>query len=350
MSVERYTLAKDYTISRVINGCWQLSEGHSLGKLLDYQDIMRAFTQLVESGFTTFDCADIYSGAEDFLGEFVNKLKTHSAVSPQDIQIHTKYVPDINMLKELTFEDTEKIIDRSLKKLNRETLDLVQFHWWDYNIDGCVETAMNLDTLKRKGKIRHIAVTNFDQEHLSEIVDAGVKIVSCQSQYSVLDRRIEKGFHQYCMEHDITQICYGTLAGGLISDKMLGIENAVQADNRSQVKYLQVIEASMGWGKFQKLLQLLSDMGKKYNASVSNISSKYILSKQGVGAVIIGTRSSRHVKSNQKLFAFNLEQSDIDQIDQMLQSNPILKGQPFELERTEGSIFRSIMKMNLNHN
>ena len=86
--VEKFELAKDYKISRVINGCWQLSEGHSLTAQLDKQDIMLAFNLLAEKGFTTFDCADIYTGAEEFLGQFIKQLKNGSNITPDDIQIH----------------------------------------------------------------------------------------------------------------------------------------------------------------------------------------------------------------------------------------------------------------------
>lgn len=155
--VERFELAKGYDISRVVNGCWQLSEGHALQSALDERDVIYAFTSLVESGFTTFDCADIYTGVEEFLGKFVGSLKDSSTVSPHQVQIHTKYVPDIDLLGKLTFSYTESIIDRSLKRLGREVLDLVQFHWGDYNVPGAAETAGHLQLLKIKGKIRHLA-------------------------------------------------------------------------------------------------------------------------------------------------------------------------------------------------
>ena len=62
--VRKYELTPGYRVNRVINGCWQLSEGHSLSGTLDMADVLRAFHLLVERGFTTFDCADIYTGAE----------------------------------------------------------------------------------------------------------------------------------------------------------------------------------------------------------------------------------------------------------------------------------------------
>ncbi len=345
--VEKYELAKGYHISRVINGCWQLSEGHSLTSALDMQDIMKAFHLLVEKGFTTFDCADIYTGAEEFLGKFIKELKRSGGVSPDDIQIHTKYVPDINLLSKIDFQYTESIIDRSLLRLNRDILDLVQFHWWDYEVPGCVETAGCLKRLQEKGKIRHIAVTNFDTKHLAEIVDAGIKIVSCQTQYSVFDRRPEKKLIDYCTSKGIAQLCYGTLSGGLLAEKWIGHQFGTP-DTRSHVKYIQVVEESLGWSGYQKLLLLLDEIAKKHSAQIAHVATKYILSKRGVGATIIGTRSSSHVESNARIFAFKLDPADIEKIDSLLNSYPTLEGEPFELERTVGSKFRNIMKMNLN--
>ena len=345
--VERFELAKDYTISRVINGCWQLSEGHSLKSNLDMKDVMKAFHMLAERGFTTFDCADIYTGTEEFLGEFLTELKSGSTLSPHDIQIHTKYVPDLSLLSEVDYNYTEKIIDRSLQRQKRDVLDLVQFHWWDYDVPGYLETAGDLLKLKEKGKIRNIALTNFDTKRLKEIVDAGIPIVSCQNQYSVFDRRPEKELLQYCKSKGITLLCYGTLSGGLLAEKWIGNEK-IDPDNRSQVKYMQVIEETLGWDGYQKLLSLLEKMAKKHSVNIAHIATKYILSQEGVGASIIGVRNSRHVESNSHIFTFELEQSDIDEIKQFLSSYTILEGEPFELERTVGSKFRNIMKMNLN--
>ena len=116
----KYELPGGYRINRVINGCWQLSEGHSLSGALDMDDVMRAFHMLVERGFTTFDCADIYTGAEDFIGRFVGELKAMGGYSHDCLQIHTKYVPDLDRLSTVRFEDTERIIDRSLRRLKRD--------------------------------------------------------------------------------------------------------------------------------------------------------------------------------------------------------------------------------------
>ena len=342
----RYPLTPDYEISRVINGCWQLSEGHSLSGALDMQDVRRAFHMLVDRGFTTFDCADIYTGAEDFIGSFVAELKHTPGRSPQEIQIHTKYVPDLDRLETVSLEDTERIIDRSLRRLNVDRLDLVQFHWWDYEIPRYVEVAGHLARLREKGKIRSIGVTNYDTEHLSALVDAGIPVVSIQSQYSMFDRRPERAQLEYCRQRGIAMFCYGTLSGGFLSEKYLGKADFAP-ETRSQVKYMQVIEDSLGLAGMQRLLALLKQIADGHGVSVSNVATRYILQQPGVAAAIVGVRNSRHVADNERLFEFELTEAELSAIRGLLDEYPSLEGDPYTLERTSPR-YRGIIKMKLN--
>lgn len=343
--MHKIELTPGYEISRVLNGLWQLSPGHSLHEKLDIDDILYAFDKLTDQGFTSFDLADIYIGAEDVLGTFLASLKKGSGLKPDDIQIHEKYVPDYDILTTVTFEDTERIIDRSLKKLGREYIDLIQYHWWDYDIDRYIDVAQNLVKLQEKGKIRYIGVTNFDTDHMKKLVDASIPVISCQSQYSVFDRRVEKKMVAYGHEAGIKQICYGTLAGGMLSERYMG-KTSIDAETRSQVKYLQVIEATLGMDGYQKLLVLLKDIADSHQVQIAQIATRYILEKDGVAATIIGIRNSRHVEDNAKIFSFDLTHDDISRIDTFLAQYPTVQGEPYELERDPHSIFRSIIRMN----
>ncbi len=344
----KYELTPGYTVSRVINGCWQLSEGHSLNGALDMDDVLRAFHMLVDRGFTTFDCTDIYTGAEDFIGRFVGELKAMGGYSHDCLQIHTKYVPDLDKLQTVSFQDTERIIDRSLRRLNRDCLDLVQFHWWDYGVPGYLDTAWDLVRLKEKGKIRHIGVTNMDTAHLRELVGAGIPVISSQSQYSLFDRRVEKGYAEYCAENGISLLCYGTLSGGFLSERWIGRDGMGDPETRSQIKYLQVIEDTLGWEGYQKLLLLLREIGGAHGVSLSNVATAYVLTRKAAAAAIIGVRNSRHVRDNVRIFRVSLSEDEIRAIRDLLASYPDLEGEPFQLERTVGSKYRNIMHMNIN--
>ncbi len=349
MKAERFTFSDGYSIPRVLNGCWQLSLGHSLDGPLDFGDIRKAFHDLKERGFTAFDCADIYTGAEEFIGEFIAGLRKDPAYREEDLQIHTKYVPDLEYLSKVDYDFTRSIIERSLSRLNRTFLDAVQFHWWDYETDGMVKTASYLQQLKQEGLIRHVSVTNFDTDHLKMLVDAGIEITSCQAQYSFFDRRVEKRLQAYCRDNDIPLICYGTLAGGFLSEKYLGRqEDEIVSETRSQVKYLQVIEDSLGWDGYQELLRILKEIADAHQVQIPQVATRFILEQEAVAAAVIGIRNSRHVADNEKIFSFTLSDEEKNRLREYIDRFPVLPGEPFQLERTVGSRYRNIMHMNIN--
>ena len=107
--------------------------------------------------------------------------------------MHTKFVPDLEGLAHLDRATIRATIERSLKRLKGERLDLVQFHWWDYYVPGCVEAGLWLEELRREGKINLIGGTNFDTPRTEALVAAGVPLASMQVQYSLLDARPRTG-------------------------------------------------------------------------------------------------------------------------------------------------------------
>lgn len=344
---KRVNITPNYTACRVINGGWQLSEGHALKSKIELKPIINAFHTLVDKGFNTFDCADIYTGVEDLIGQVVQERK--DIHGKDDIQVHTKFVPDLSVLGDINFQYVERIIHRSLKRLNKEYLDLVQFHWWDYDVSGCVEVAEYLVRLKDKGLIANLGTTNFDTPHLQMLLDAGYPLVSNQTQYSVLDRRPQKLMTDFCIKNNVKLLCYGSLAGGFLSEKWLGEPKPLAGlENRSLVKYQLVIEDSLGWDGYQKLLHLMKEIGEKRGCSLSNVATMYTLNQHQVASVIIGTRSERHIEANENIFTSELHSEDIQLIDDFINQYPILDGEPFELERLAGGKHRNIMKMNLN--
>lgn len=348
--MQRIALAPGYEISRVIRGGWQMAGGHGAIDRATAVDDMIAFA---DTGITTFDCADIYTGVEELIGAFRTAYADRrGAEALARIRVHTKYVPDLALLPRLTRDDVAGTIDRSLRRLGMDRLDLVQFHWWDYAIPGAVEAALWLDELRRAGKIAHVGGTNFDTGHLAAIVDAGVPLLSMQVQYSLLDRRPEKAMAATAAERGVSLLCYGTVAGGFLGDRWLGMpepaEPAEPLENRSLTKYKLIIDDFGGWALFQELLRTLKTVGGRHGADIATIASAYVLTRPSVGAVIVGARNRTHALANARIMDIALTDADRAEIEAVLARRTGPQGDIYTLERDRTGRHGSIMHYNLN--
>ena len=116
-------------------------------------------------------------------------------------------------------------------------LDLVQLYWHDYSINNYVDAMKGLYNCDQ---VKNVGVTNMDVKRLGEIVEAGAPPVLNQIQYSLLDRRPENGMTDFCAKNgNIKLLPYGVLAGGLLTDKYLGVPaSEVKFDTYSKVSSL----------------------------------------------------------------------------------------------------------------
>ena len=318
MNKERYyyQLAPDLTIHRIVNGMWQIAGGHGY---IDHELAINDMIRYHEAGFTSWDLADIYGPAEDFIGEFRQRLSELKGKQELDrVQALTKWVPQP---RTITRSVVNENIERSIRRMGVNSLDLLQFHWWDYNNPYYMDALRYLSDLQDKGIIKHMGLTNFDTERMQIMVDSGMQqIVSNQVQYSIIDRRPEVKMIPFCMKHDIRLLAYGSICGGLMSEKYLGrIEepSILELNTLSLRKYKKMIDAWGGWKLFQELLSILNRIAQKYNVSIANVATQYILDKSAVAAVIIGVRLGivDHINNNSQVFTFSLDKSDYDDID-----------------------------------
>lgn len=345
--IEKFELAPDFQISRIIKGGWQLSQGHSPGADTIEDPIESMFT-FADKGITTFDCADIYTGVEQLIGDFLRARKQRLGYN-DDIQVLTKFVPDYDALGTITKQQVEKIIDRSLRRLGQERLDMVQFSWWNYAVDRYVETAHWLKELQRAGKINLLSGTNFNTQATQQMINAGIPLTTLQLQYSLLDNRPENSLSALCEKSNIHFLCYGTVAGGFLSEKWLGMQEPTPPfENRSLIKYKLMIDEFGGWELFQSLLKVLKLIAEKHHASITNVASRYILDRKPVAAVIIGAKTAAHLDENLKIFEFVLDQEDMIEIEKVIRQRKGPSRDVFDLERIKEGPHGSIMRYNLN--
>jgi aryl-alcohol dehydrogenase-like predicted oxidoreductase len=340
--IPRVTLPGGYSISRLIKGGWQLVGDHGTVNAEQARCDMASF---VTAGITTFDCADIYAGVEELIGTFRRAFPELAA----RMQVHTKLVPDLSELERIDLRYLERIIDRSLLRLGMERLDLVQFHWWDFGVPRYVEAAIALEKLRRAGKIAHLAVTNFDTARLRELLDAGVPVLAHQVQYSLLDQRPKSSMVGLCQEHGIALLCYGTVAGGFLSERWLGRpEPDSPFANRSLTKYKLIIDDFGGWALFQELLAVLARIAARHGSDIASVATRAVLDRAGVAAAIVGATNTAHLQAHSRIGVLSLDSSDLAAIATVTEQRHGPGGEVYGLERDRNSRHGSIMRYELN--
>lgn len=358
MTVPRVELAPVYSVPRVIHGAWQLSAGHrGAGGAPDRDEAVQGLLRLAEAGFDTFDCADIYTGVEELLGEVLRAWRRRGGDrAAPELRVHTKLVPDLAALPGLDRGYVERVVDRSLRRLGVERLDLVQLHWWDYAVPGYVEAAGWLDDLRRAGKVRLVGATNFDAEHLAEVLDAGVPVVSNQVQHSVVDRRPEGALAGLAERRGVALLGYGALAGGFLSERWLGAPEpsssvtapATALPNRSLTKYRLILDEFGPWSLFQDLLETLAAIGRRHRASLAAVALRAALDRPGAGAAVLGASGARHLGDTLHALDLHLDDEDRAAIEAVLARAQGPAGPVYALERDPTGPHAAIMRYDLN--
>jgi aryl-alcohol dehydrogenase-like predicted oxidoreductase/enamine deaminase RidA (YjgF/YER057c/UK114 family) len=306
----RTALAPDLKISKIVTGLWQIADMERDDQSLDLDKTAQYMKAYTEAGLTTFDMADHYGSAEDVAGIF-----TRNYAKEDDVQILTKWVPEPGGASK---ETVRAAVQRSLDRLQTDQLDLLQYHAWNYADPSYLDDLFHLQELQEEGLIKHLGLTNFDTAHLNIVLETGIKIVSNQICFSLLDQRAAHGMTKLCEEKGVKILAFGTLAGGFLTEKWLD-EPEPKDDNLdtlSHMKYKRFIDEAGGWEKFQHLLQALKQKADEQHVSMANVASRYILDQPAVGAVIIGARlgESEHIDNNQPLLNFAPEQKGWDEI------------------------------------
>jgi aryl-alcohol dehydrogenase-like predicted oxidoreductase len=305
----RLRLAGDFSIYRLLNGMWQVSGGHGR---IDPARAVAAMADYHDAGFTTWDLADHYGPAEDLIGAFRRQAAAERGAGYlAEIQALTKWVPHPGPM---TRPIVERAIDLSRSRMAVDSLDLLQFHWWDYGDRRYLDALRHLADLQADGKIRHLGLTNFDTERLAVISGHGIRVVSNQVQYSLVDQRPALRMAAFCRDHGISLLTYGTLLGGLLSEAYLGRAEPGRAEltTVSLQKYKNMIDAWGGWTLFQELLAALYRVGRRHGVGIANIGTRMILDRPAVAGVIIGARLgiAEHTADNIRTFGLTLDPDD----------------------------------------
>lgn len=283
------------------------------GSTLDPDRAAESLAEYAAAGFDAFDMADHYGSAEVIVG----RLLAGRRASIGEVHALTKWCPSPGPM---TAEVVRAGIERSLSRLAVPSLDLLQFHWWNYAHPGYLDAMFELTRLRDQGLIGHLGLTNFDTDHLRLLVRQGIPIATNQVCFSLLDRRAAGTMSQFCRQSGVRLLAYGALAGGFLSDRWLGAAEPDGVADWSKSKYKRFIDSIGGWAVLQGILTAARKVAEKHRVSVANVAVRWVLEQPAVGAVIVGARPGEraHHADNRAIFSFELDAQDHGWLDEAL--------------------------------
>ncbi|MGH6874951.1 MAG: aldo/keto reductase, partial [Aestuariivirgaceae bacterium] len=315
----RVQLAPGLEISRVVIGLWQIADMEKDGRRLDLHASAGEMSAYAAAGFDSFDMADHYGSAEDIAGHFNAAVRDKGGPAAAAPSLLTKWCP---APEPMSPGIVRAAVTRALQRLQTTRIDLMQFHWWMFQHPAWIDALKELDELRREGLIGALGVTNFNTNHLRLAIAHGFPVISNQICFSLLDRRAGGAMSGFCSASGVRLLAYGTLAGGLLTDKWH--RRAEPADHEltdwSTMKYMRFVRQIGGWPVLQNILDALAAIARRHKVSIANVATRWVLEQDSVSAVIVGARlgETDHRSDNVKLFDFELDRTDHDILDAAL--------------------------------
>ncbi|MEQ9467939.1 MAG: aldo/keto reductase [Ekhidna sp.] len=259
-----------------------------------------------DNGINIFDCADVYANGESevLLGKFVSNHR-------HEVILTTKaYYPtseNINFKGGSRFYLT-KALDKSLKRLKTEYIDIYYLHSFDENTD-LEESLSTLNDFVRQGKVLYLGLSNFSSWQAMKAIGIcerkNFAPISClQPMYNLLKRQCESEILPMAQNEKLGVFSYGPLAGGLLTGKYLNKNRNESGRFDTNEMYVSRYADS----EVQESLKLFINFAKHHNFNPASLAIAWAKSHPAISATIIGSRNSKQL--NSILNSLNIEMTD----------------------------------------
>jgi len=302
----------DLDVSRICFGTWQF--GGDWGAQ-EVDENRAAMHRALELGINFFDTAQGYGWGESerLLGE---TLRDELRSRREELVIATKgglRMDGDTLVRDASPQWLRQGVDESLEALGVDYIDLYQVHWPDPDMPS-EETASALEGLVDQGKIRHVGVSNYDEDEM-EAFDATRPVETLQPPYHLFRRDIEDSILPWCLEQDAGVLVYGPLAHGLLSGKLDPDSTFPDDDWRSGSDLFQgeAFERNLG------VIDQLGAFAGERNWTVPQLAVGWTLAQPGVHAAIVGARRPDQIEGTAAATDVRLSEDDLAEIDRIME-------------------------------
>ncbi|MGG4444607.1 aldo/keto reductase [Brevibacillus fortis] len=303
-------------------GCWQFSNGHGMvGKfwpVIGPHDVVKIVQTSLLGGINWFDTAEVYGKGQS--EQMLAKALKEVGSLADSASIATKWWPVLR-----TANSIGNTIDERIRLLDSRTIHLHQVHQ-PYSLSSVASQMKEMAKLVKQGKIQNVGVSNFSAKSMREadrvLREHGLRLISNQVKYSLLDRRIEQnGILDTAKELGVAIIAYSPLEQGILSGKFHANPALVQSITGPR-KWTSAFR-SAGLKKSQPLITVLEELARSYHASATQIALNWLIHAHGETVFAIpGASKVHHAEENVKAMRFSLKLSELKDITEA--SNHIL--------------------------
>jgi aryl-alcohol dehydrogenase-like predicted oxidoreductase len=292
---------------------------NNFGRNVDRKGARAVIHKALDLGVTLFDTGDTYGhrgGSETIIGEVLG-------VRRKDIVLATKFGRPMDAEGKLQGGSRRYImfaVEASLKRLKTDWIDLYQSHKPD-PLTPIEETLRALDDLVKQGKVRAIGTSHMPA---AEVLDAAetarthglTPIASCEDEYSLLARGIERDLVPTMQANDISLLPYYPLASGLLTGKYRRGAPLPEGSRFAVVKERDYIGHFLTEANWQKLDALIA-FAQQRGLIVLDLAMSWIAARPQVASVIAGATKSEQVEANVKAATAKLTAADISELDRI---------------------------------
>jgi aryl-alcohol dehydrogenase-like predicted oxidoreductase len=300
-------------VSELCLGCM------TFGRETDEATARRIIDRYLELGGNFLDTANVYAaGASEEITGRIIKDRRDSVVLATKVRFNAniflgKPVPpnDIGLSRRHIMAEVE----RSLRRLQTDYIDLYQVHSWDFETP-IEETMRALDDLVRQGKVRYIGASNFTAWQLVKSLWVSdihnyARFDSLQPQYSLISREIEREILPLCRYEEIGVIPWSPLGGGFLTGKYRSGSKPPEDARLSKMDL---------WGRLAnernyRTLEAVEQIARERGRTIAQIALAWVNQQLGISSVIYGARTVEQNEENLGAVGLRLESAELEALD-----------------------------------
>src|SRR6201993_4330999 len=298
-------------VSAVGLGC------NNFGQRTDLETSRKVIHKAIDIGITLFDTADIYAG----MGGSETVLGTVLGDKRKDIVLATKYSKP--MASDGTKQGASRryimnAVEASLRRLKTDYIDLYQQHDYD-ELTPIDETLRALDDLIRQGKVRYIGNSNFPAWRTAEaeLVARAMNVsrfVSCQDEYSLVVRNIEKDLLPAAQEYKLGRLPFFPLASGLLTGQY---KRGATAPDETRFAKAPALRDRYVTPRNEEMVEKLQAFAEKCGHTMLELAFSWLASRPQVSSVIAGATRVEQIEQNVRAIGWTLSAEDMAEIDKI---------------------------------